>query len=127
VIGASGGPHENSHHSNNPEKMNKVEAITRFHVSVYSKLLQKMHAVKEGNKTLLDNSLVLLGSDLWDGNTHKTHQKPIIVAGKGDGNVKTGSHIVHNQGTPLNNLYLGMMKTAGCPVKKFGDSEGTII
>ena len=86
-----------------------------------------MHETKEGDKTLLDNSLILLGSDLWCSNKHSTYQKPIIVAGKGGGSVKTGSHKIHDRGTPLNNLYLGMMKTAGCPVKKFGDSQGSII
>ncbi|MCM8530571.1 MAG: DUF1552 domain-containing protein [Lentisphaeraceae bacterium] len=126
-LGVPGGPHETSHHNNNPKKMKDVETITSFQVSLYSQLLQKMHAVKEGNETLLDNSLVLFGSDLWCANRHSTFQKPIIVAGKGGGSVKTGTHKVHNSGTPLNNLYLGMMKTAGCPVKKFGDSKTAII
>ena len=119
--------HSYSHHNNDPNRINCLEAITRYHVSLYSKMLQKMDAIKEGDKTLLDNSLILFGSGLWEGNGHTYKQKPLLVAGKGGGSVKTGLHHVHDQGTPMNNLLLGMMKTAGCPLKRFGDSNGVII
>ena len=119
--------HSYSHHNNNPERINSLEGITRYHVTLYSKMLQKMDEIKEGDSTLLDNSLILFGSGLWEGNRHSWKQKPLVVAGKGGGSVKTGLHQVHNQGTPMNNLLLGMMKTAGCPISKFGDSQGAII
>jgi hypothetical protein len=119
--------HSYSHHNNNPEKIKCLEAITRYHVSLYSAMLQKMDEIKEGDKTLLDNSLILMGSGLWEGDRHSWKQKPLIVAGKGGGSVKTGLHQIHNQGTPMNNLLLGMLKTAGCPVNKFGDSNNAII
>jgi hypothetical protein len=89
-------------------------------------MLQKMDGIKEGDKTLLDNSLVLFGSGMWDGERHNHKQKPLVVAGKGGGKVKTGQHLV-NEGTRMNNLLLGMMQTAGCPIKKFGDSTGSLI
>ncbi|MCH2208434.1 MAG: DUF1552 domain-containing protein [Lentisphaerales bacterium] len=126
-IGVKEGPHAVSHHSNKPDKMKACEAITRFQVGVYANIIQKMHEIKEGDKTLLDNSLILLGSDLWCGNRHSTYQKPIILAGKGGGSVTTGKHEIHSTGTPLNNLFVGMLKTAGCPVKKFGDSTSSTI
>ena len=119
--------HSYSHHNNDPNRINCLEAITRYHVTLYSKMLQKMDEIKEGDKTLLDNSLILFGSGLWEGNRHSWNQKPLVVAGKGGGSVKTGLHQVHNQGTPMNNLLLGMMKTAGCPISKFGDSRGALI
>ena len=125
--GVNGGHHENSHHNNNSQKKNAVEAIVRYHITLYSKMLQKMHSIKEGDKSLLDNSLVLIGSGLWDGNKHNYKEKPLVVAGKGGGSVKTGQHQVHNIGTPMNNLILGMLKTAGCSLNKFGDSKGVIV
>ena len=64
---------------------------------------------------------------MWDGNQHNYKQKPIVVAGKGGGNVKTGQHHIHREGTPMNNLLLGMLKTSGCSLTKFGDSKGEII
>lgn len=119
--------HSYSHHNNDPEKIKCLEAITRYHVSLYSKMIQKMDEIKEGDKTLLDNSLILFGCGLWEGDRHSWPQKPLVVAGKGGGSVKTGLHQVHNQGTPMNNLLLGMMKTAGCPLSRFGDSSGALI
>ena len=119
--------HSYSHHNNNPEKIKSLEAITRYHVTLYSKMLQKMDEIKEGDKTLLDNSLILMGSGLWEGDGHTYQQKPILVAGKGGGSVKTGLHHIHERKTPMNNLLLGMLKTAGCPLKSFGDSRQAII
>ncbi|MCM8532268.1 MAG: hypothetical protein NE330_13990, partial [Lentisphaeraceae bacterium] len=109
------------------QKKKGYELITRYHVSLYTKMLQKMHAVKEGDKSLLENSLVLYGSPLWDGNRHTTTQKPLLLAGNGAGSVKTGQHLVHKKGTPMNNLLLGMMQTAGCPIKEFNDSTRSLI
>lgn len=125
--GVNDGHHSNSHHNDNKKKKDNVEAIVRYHITLYSKMLQSMKSIKEGDKTLLDNSLVLIGSGMWDGNKHNFKEKPLIVAGKGGGSVKTGQHQVHNIGTPMNNLLLGMLKTAGCPMKKFNDSRGAII
>jgi hypothetical protein len=119
--------HSYSHHNNKPDRINSLEAITRYHVTLYSKMLQKMDQIKEGDKTLLDNSLILMGSGLWEGNGHTSHQKPLIVAGRGGGSVKTGLHQVHAAKTPMNNLLLGMLKTAGCPLNSFGDSREAII
>ena len=90
-------------------------------------MLQKMDQIQEGDKTLLDNSLILMSSGLWEGNGHTANQKPIIVAGRGGGSVKTGLHQVHVPKTPMNNLLLGMLKTAGCPIKSFGNSREAII
>lgn len=125
--GVSGAHHELSHHKKNPQKMKGYEIITRYHVSLYTKMLQKMHAIKEGDKSLLQNSLVLFGSPLWDGDRHTFKQKPLLVAGNGGGSVKTGQHLIHRNGTPMNNLLLGMMKTAGCQIDKFNDSSVALI
>lgn len=125
--GVNGAHHELSHHKKNPQKMKEYEIITRYLVSLYAKMLQKMHAVKEGDRSLLENSLVLFGSPLWDGDRHTFKQKPLLLAGKGGGSVKTGQHIIHQQGTPMNNLLLGMLKTAGCQINTFNDSISALI
>ncbi|MCM8535587.1 MAG: DUF1552 domain-containing protein [Lentisphaeraceae bacterium] len=125
--GVNGAHHELSHHKGNAQKKKGYEIITRYHVSLFTRMIQKMQAIQEGDKTLLDNSLVLFGSPLWDGDRHTYPQKPILVAGKGGGKVKTGQHIVHRGRTPMNNLLLGMMQTAGCTIKQFNDSTGAVV
>ena len=124
--GASGSHHDNSHCGNDAKKRENTEKIARYHVSMYSKMLQKMNSIKEGEGTLLDNSLVLFGSGMKDGNRHSHKDLPILVGGKGGGKVKTGLHKANNNGK-MNNLLLGMMQTAGCQIKSFGDSDGDII
>ncbi|MCM8526515.1 MAG: DUF1552 domain-containing protein, partial [Lentisphaeraceae bacterium] len=121
--GVKGGNHHDiSHYHNDKNKRESFEKIVRFHVSLYSKMLQKMSSIQEGDKTLLDNSLVLFGSGIRDGNRHDTNRLPIIVAGKGGGSVRTGqSHTYKNK--PLCNLLLGTLKTAGCRISQFGDSD----
>jgi hypothetical protein len=124
--GVSGSHHDNSHCGNDAKKKENTEKIARYHVTMYSKMLQKMNSIKEGEGTLLDNSLVLFGSGMKDGNRHSHKDLPLLVAGKGGGKVKTGLHKAHNNGK-MNNLLLGMMQTAGCQIKNFGDSDGAII
>lgn len=125
--GVQGKHHALSHHGRDNKKRDMIQLITRHHVELYARMLKKMHSIKEGDKTLLDNSLVLFGSSLWDGNAHNAPQRPLLVAGKGGGKVQTGLHQVHKRKTPMNNLLLGMLQTAGCPVESFGNSTGAII
>ena len=126
-LGISGGNHHDvSHYGKDISKKKSFEKIVRHHVSLYSRMLQKMQTIKEGDKTLLDNSLVLFGSGIRDGNRHDTRNLPIIVAGKGGGNVRTGQIYNHNN-KPMCNLLLGTLKTAGSRIDKFNDSDGSII
>ena len=125
--GVSGGHHELSHHRDDGGKKKMIGLIAKYHVQKYAKMLMKMQEIKEENKTLLDNSLILFGSGLKDANKHSHNNLPIVVAGKGGGKVKTGIHEEHKDKEKMNNLLLGMLQTAGCPVKKFGDSDRAII
>lgn len=128
VNGVNGGHHEISHHRDDAGKKKMLGLIAKYHVEQYAKMLVKMKAIKEGDKTLLDNSLILFGSGLKDPNRHSHDNLPILVGGKGGGKVKTGLHQSHGgDKNRLNNLLLGMLQTAGCPLKKFNDSNGSII
>lgn len=125
--GVNGAHHPLTHHKGDPAKKKMLGIITKYHVEQYAKMLMKMRTIKEGDKTLLDNSLILFGSGTKDGNKHNAVNLPILVAGKGGGKVKTGLHQVHKEKEKMNNLLLGMLQTAGCPIKKFGDSERSIL
>ena len=63
-----------------------------------------MSQIKEGTGTLLDNSMIVYGGGISDGNAHNHDDLPILFAGRGGGVVKTGKHVVYQNGTPLNNL-----------------------
>jgi hypothetical protein len=119
------GHHDLSHHGNDKQKQKKIATINRFHLSQYGYLLGKLKSIKEGAGNLLDNSMVLYGSAIGDGNRHNHDELPILLAGKGGG-LKTGRHLTFPKDTPLTNLYLTMLDLAGVPEHKFGDSTGAL-
>lgn len=122
IDGVNGGHHELSHHMNKPEMIEPYSKIARWHVAQFAYLLDRMRSVREGEGTLLDNSVVLFGSGMSDGNEHNPDNLPILVGGRGGGRIASGRHIASPQGTPLCNLYATMLDCVGAPVDKFGDS-----
>ena len=122
IEGVKGAHHEFSHHENKKEKYEAYSKIVRWHVEQFSYLLERMKAVKEGGRTLLDNSMVLFGSSLSDGNRHDPSNLPILLAGRGGGTILSGRHLASPKKTPLCNVYAAMLERMGAAVEKFGDS-----
>jgi len=120
------GHHELSHHQNDPRKQAKIKKINRFHIEQLAYLLGKLKSVQEGDKTLLDQVMLVYGSGIGDGNRHNHDDLPILMAGHGGGTVKCGRHLKFAKDTPLMNLYLAMFDRLGCPTKSFGDSTGVL-
>ena len=122
--GVHGNHHSISHHMERPELLEEYIRITAWHTEQYAYLLNRLKSIKEGDKTLLDNSMVMFTSDLRDGNRHSPRNLPIILAGKGGGKVKTGQNVIFEKDTPLSNLYMTMLETMNIEEKSFGDSTG---
>ncbi|MDA1193635.1 MAG: DUF1552 domain-containing protein [Planctomycetota bacterium] len=120
------GHHGLSHHGNDPDKIEKIRRINRFHIEQYAYLLSRLREVREGDGTLLDNSLIMIGSGIGDGNRHNHDDLPILLAGRGGGTVRPGRHVAYARSTPLNNLYLSMLDIAGAPTKSLGDGTGAL-
>jgi Protein of unknown function (DUF1552) len=126
TLGVPEGHHELSHHQNDPKKHEKIKKINRFHIEQLAYVLGKLKSVKEGDKALLDQIMVVYGSGIGDGNRHNHDDLPILLAGHGGGTVKCGRHLKFAKDTPLMNLYLAMFDRLGCPTKTFGDSTGVL-
>jgi hypothetical protein len=126
LINVAEGHHDLSHHGRNEEKQMKIRDINRFHATQLAYLLEKLNSIKEGDGTLLDNSMVVYGGGISDGDRHNHDDLPILVAGKGAGTIKTGRHVVHPKNTPLNNLYLSLLDRVGVPAETLGDSTGKL-
>jgi hypothetical protein len=126
LIDVPEGHHDLSHHGGNKDKQSKIGKINRFHISQFAYLLEKMKAVHEGEATLLDNSMIVLGAGISDGNRHNHDDLPVLLAGNGGGTLKPGKHIRYKKETPLTNLYLGMLDRVGVPTEKLGDSTGKL-
>ncbi|MBL8168684.1 MAG: DUF1552 domain-containing protein [Acidobacteria bacterium] len=125
-IGISDGHHNITHHQNDADKIAKVTKINEVHVKLFAYLLERMRATPDNGSNLLENSLILYGSSISDGNLHTHHDLPIVLAGGGAGQVKGNRHLMYPKETPLNNLLLSMLETAGVPTEKLGDSTSKL-
>lgn len=122
-MGVQGQHHATSHHQNDPVMLDNLTAIGAWEMRAYAAFLRKLAAVPEGDGTLLDHSLVLLGSELSDGNAHSHVDLPILLAGSGGGAVVPGQHIAWH-GDPVADLYIALLQVVGVPTAAFG-MDGT--
>jgi hypothetical protein len=124
-IGIPDGHHPLTHHRNIVEMMDKVAKINYYHTEQFAKWITKLKAAHEGNGSLLDNSMIVYGAGLSDGNQHTHHDLPTLIAGRGGDNfIKTGRRVVYRRETPMCNLFLTMMDRMGTRMDHFGDSTG---
>ncbi|QDU61062.1 hypothetical protein Pan216_19150 [Planctomycetes bacterium Pan216] len=126
IDGVKSSYHGISHHRNDPKRIAEYEKIGTWHIEQFAYFLEKMKSISEGESTLLDNSMVMFGSTLRDGNKHDPHDLPIILAGRGGGSLRPGRRIRFTRDTPLCNLYLSMLERMGIEEKRFGDSTGKL-
>ena len=126
MVGVTDGHHNLSHHRLDKDKMEKISKIDKFLAGEFAYFLGKLKSIKEGKGNLLDNSMILYGSAISDGNRHQHHDLPIVLAGRGGGSIQTGRHLAYPKETPLNNLFLSMMHRMGADLKEFGDSKGPL-
>lgn len=125
-IGVTDGHHDLSHHGGNTEKQAKIAKINRFHIEQFAYFLGKLKSLREGSGTVLDNSMIVLGCGIADGNAHAHHDLPILLAGSGGGVLKPGRHVEFPKETPMTNLYLTLFEQMGVKADRFGDSTGAL-
>jgi len=109
--------HSQTHHNNQSEKVQKVAAITAFNISQFAYMVKKMHSLREGDGTLLDNCIMMWGSGLEDGNKHTRANLPFIIAGKGGGSINTGRFLPNTNGNQ-GDLLTTLLACAGVPVDR---------
>ena len=126
-LNISMGHHEISHHNFEKDKLDALAKINVDQSRLFAYFLSKLDSIKEGGATLLDNSLLLYGSDLSVPTSHSQRDLPIIVAGGAAGRIAGGRYLKFaGDETPLTNLYLTMLDKAGVPTEKLGDSTGRL-
>jgi hypothetical protein len=126
MVDVNSGHHELSHHRNEEDKVNSLKRIDRFLADEFGRFLKNLHATREGAGSLLDNSMVMYGSGLSDGNRHQHDNLPIVLAGRAGGTIKTGRHIRMASETPLNNLFVSMLDRMQVKIHSLGDSTGRL-
>ena len=116
-----------THNGKAPELEAMYLKTNQFHVQQFTYLVEKMKAIDEGGSTLLDNSLLMLASSLFDGDAHGADQLPIVLAGKAGGALKTGRVLDYlekgNDNRKACSLFLSLMDLMGVPLERFGDAD----
>ncbi len=126
MVGVNDGHHHLSHHQNKQDWIKHLAKIDKYLIGHYAKFLERLNSIPEGTGTLLDNSMIVYGSAIADGNAHSHHDLPVLLAGKGGGTIASGRHIVSPKETPLNNLFLSMLDRMDAGVDALGDSSGRL-
>ena len=125
-VGINEAFHPLSHHQDNPEKMARLAKVQTYHSAVFARFLDKLAAMPDGERSVLDNSIILYGSNMSNSNQHDHYPLPSSVFGGGRGTLKGNQHIVMPERTPLANLLLTLLERSGVPADHVGDSTGMI-
>jgi hypothetical protein len=119
--------HPISHHANNPQRLDGLAKIQKWHMTAFAEFLKTLSETPDGDGTLLDHSIFLYGSNMGNSNSHTNWPLPTLIIGKGNGKIKQGGrHITPREQTPLANVHLTLLKKIGIQQKTFADSTGTI-
>ena len=116
------GFHPLSHHGNNPQKMDKLVQIQRYHTEVFAKFVDKLVKTSESDGTILDHSTILFGSNMSNSDRHNNDPLPSALLGHAHGHIKGGQHLKYPQDSRHADLLLTIFDRNEIPVKSIGDS-----
>jgi hypothetical protein len=117
--------HPASHHGEREDRITQFAQINKHHVSLVPYFLEKLKSLREGDKNLLENTLVIYGSPMGNSNVHNHKRCPLFLAGHAGGNLKGNLHLKAPDGTPMANVMLTLLHDLGLDdLKEFGDSTG---
>jgi hypothetical protein len=116
--------HALSHHQNNAAKLERLTRVQLYHTRAFARFVDKLAATPDGEGSMLDNALLVYGSNMSDSNAHDHFPLPMTLVGGACGKVKGGQHLRYPDRTPVSNLLLTVLQRAGVPVESLGDSTG---
>ena len=121
-LGAQDGHHSLSHHKGNKPAIEMLKKVNLYQSKLLAYFLNKMKTTMEGDTSLLDNSIIIAGSALSDGNLHIHNDVPTLVLGAGQGRINGGRHVRYNS-EPLSNLHLAVMDMFETPTDEFVSND----
>lgn len=126
AVGVQEGHHTVSHHQNEPYNIQQNSKINAYHLSLYGRLAEKLRAIPDGDGTLLDHSMLVYGAGMGDGNQHTPYNLPVVITGKGCGQIAGGQHLVYEMDTPFMNVGLSLLDKVGVELDSLSDSTGRL-
>ena len=125
-IGVPEAHHPLSHHNDQPELIEHMSKINRYHTDLFSGYLAKLKATPDGDGSLLDNMTILYGSGISNSTRHSGDNLPLMVVGGGAGKLPSGRHLVYPDEPSIANLLVTLMDKLDVPVERVGGSTGTL-
>src|SRR5262245_29606314 len=123
--GITKGFHPASHHGNRPSNIVEFGQINKYHVSLLPYFMAKLQSIQEGDRSMLDKTLVIYGSPMGDANVHNHKRCPLLLVGGANGQLTNNLHLRAAAGTPMANVMLTLMHQIGLTeIETFGDSTG---
>jgi len=125
VAGVTQGYHNLTHHGRDPGKITELTLVEMEQIKAFRDFLARLHSTSEGAGTLLDQTMVFLGSNLGNASSHSNENLPVLLAG---GGFKHGQHLPFSQdrNAPLANLFVTMLQQLGVETDRFASSSGTL-
>jgi hypothetical protein len=125
--GTNKGFHPASHHGGRESGVLDFNLINKYHVSMLPYFLEKLHSTMEGDRNLLDQTMIVYGSPMADGNLHNHRRCPLLLLGGANGRLDGNLHIKAPDGTPMANVFLTLLHELGLDhLQSFGDSTGEL-
>jgi hypothetical protein len=123
-IGISDAFHPLSHHSNNAQKIDRLAKVQAFNTKMFAGFVKKLAEMPNGEGTMLDQSVILFGSNMSNSNLHDHFPLPTALLGGGCGKLKGNQHLRYPDHTPIANLHVALLNRMGIPTRSLGDSTG---
>jgi hypothetical protein len=120
--------HPTSHWGGFPDRVANLRLIQNYHTGVFARFVKRLSEMPEGNGNVLDQSIILFGSNMANSDAHNNDPLPQALIGRGGG-VKGNQHLHYPQDTPHANLLVTMLHRAGVPdadIEKFADNTGVL-
>jgi len=121
--------HGISHHGGDAGAKKDYQAVNEWHVKQYAYLLKKLDEVDEGGQSILDSSMIMIGSNMFDGHIHDYRKCPLVMTGGSAGSIKTGRVLnfkPEDKDRAVANLWLSQAQAMGVEIDRFGNSTGTL-
>ena len=119
--------HGGSHHQDDPVQIRRYSDLNRYHLSTTAYLAEELKAIKEGDGTLLDNTVILHGTNMGNSNQHQHYDVPHFLIGGKNLGLRGNRHLAYERKTtPTGNLLVSVLNLYGIDKKTQGDSTGPL-
>ena len=125
-IGVPDAHHPLSHHNDQPELIERMSRINRYHAELFARYLAKLRATPDGDGTLLDSMTILYGSGISNSTRHSGNNLPLLLLGGGSGTLAGGRHLHYDDEPGMADLLVTLMDKMGVPVDHIGASTGRL-